>query len=120
MSPAGENGFIADLFPITIDDTTYIFVEDFSYRDSKGKISFVEYPDGFKAGELRTAHEEPFHMSYPYLLKHDGETYATPEIHKANEIRLYRVNRPADWEVQSVLVNDVTGIDPTIVEYDGR
>jgi len=114
------DGFIADPFPITIDDTTYVFVEDLSYRERKGKISYIEYPHGFENGELRTAHEEPFHLSYPYLFEHDGETYATPETHEANEIRLYRVVSPSEWEVETTLVSDVAGIDPTVIEHDGR
>lgn len=115
-----KDGFIADPFPITIDGTTYIFVEDFSYTDQKGKISYMEYPDGFKNGDLRTAHEEPEHMSYPYLFKHNDLVYATPEIHESNEIRLYRIHSPSDWEPRTSLVEDIEGIDPTIIKHEDK
>jgi len=115
-----QDGYLADPFPITIDDTTYIFVEDFSYPEWKGKISYIEYPDGFQNGDLRTAHNEPEHMSYPYLFIHDSTVYATPEIHESNEIRLYQVHSPSDWEFKTTLVEDVEGIDPTIIEYEGE
>jgi len=69
FSPQEVDGFVADPFPITIGDTQYVFVEEFPYSDRKGKISYIEYPDGFEDGRLRTAHEEQFHMSYPYLFE---------------------------------------------------
>ena len=115
-----EDGYVADPFPVDIDGSTYIFVEDFDYASGKGKISYVEYPDGFRNGDLRTAHEEPFHMSYPYLFTHDGEVYATPEMYEADEIRLYRLDAPDDWKAEATLVPDVAGVDPTVVERDGR
>ncbi|MFC7135304.1 MULTISPECIES: hypothetical protein [Salinibaculum] len=115
-----EDGYIADPFPITIDGTTYIFVEDFSYPDWKGKISYLEYPNGFERGALQTAHEEPFHMSYPYIFKHEGDVYATPEVHESEEIRLYQVIRPSEWEIKATLARDVACIDPTVFEHKGR
>lgn len=115
-----KDGYLADPFPITIEDTTYIFVENFSYSDRKGKISYIEYPSGFESGDFRIAHEEPFHMSYPYLFEHDGDIYATPEVYESNEVKLYRVISPSDWEVKTTLVHDTDAVDPTVIEYDGR
>lgn len=115
-----HDGFLADPFPITIDDTTYIFVEDFSYPKWKGKISYIEYPDGFRNGDLKTAHEEPQHMSYPYLFKHNDSVYATPEIYESNEIRLYQVHSPSNWEFQTTLIEDVAGVDPTIIKLKNK
>lgn len=115
-----KDGFLADPFPITIDDTTYIFVEDLSYPEWKGKISFIEYPDGFQNENLRTAHEEPEHMSYPYLFKHNNTVYATPEIYESNEIRLYQVHSPSDWEFKTTLIEDTEGVDPTIIKHEGK
>jgi hypothetical protein len=115
-----NDGFLADPFPITIDDTTYIFVEDFSYPEWKGKISYMEYPDGFRNGDLRTAHEEPEHMSYPYLFKHDNAVYATPEIYGSGEVRLYELRSPSTWEFQTTLIDGVDGIDPTVVKYENK
>lgn len=117
--PRGD-GFVADPFPIEIDGTQYVFVEEFSYPEWKGRISFVEYPDGFEEGTVEPAIEEPFHMSYPYLFEHEGEVYATPEIYEANEVRLYRVNAPGDWAVETTLLDDVEAVDPTVVEHEGR
>lgn len=115
-----KDGYLADPFPVTIDGTTYIFVEDFSYTEWKGKISYIEYPDGFRNGDLQEAHEEPYHLSYPYLFEHDDAVYATPEIFEANEIRLYHLHSPSDWEFKTTLIDDVEGLDPTIIEHKDK
>jgi hypothetical protein len=112
-----KDGFLADPFPMDIDGRTYIFVEEFSYQDWKGKISYIEYPDGFKRDSLKTAHEEPHHLSYPYLFKRNGDVYATPEIRESSQIRLYRVHSPSDWEFKTTLIEDTRGLDPTIIKY---
>jgi hypothetical protein len=95
-------------------------MEDFSYPDQKGKISYTEYPDGFRNGDLRTAHEEPEHMSYPYLFEHNNSVYATPETFESNKIRLYQVHSPSNWEFKTTLIEDVKGVDPTIIKHRDR
>lgn len=115
-----QDGFLADPFPMTMGDTTYIFVEDFSYIEGKGKISYIDYPDGFRQGELKPAHDEPYHMSYPYLFKHNGAIYATPEVYEAKEIRLYQVHSPSDWEFKSTLIEGVECVDPTVIQHEDR
>jgi hypothetical protein len=115
-----KDGYIADPFSINISGQTYIFVEEFSYPEGKGKISYIEYPDGFQNGDLRTAHVEPEHLSYPYLFNHDDTVYATPEIHESGEIRLYEVHSPVNWEFKSTLINSVGGNDPTIIKHKDK
>jgi hypothetical protein len=117
---AKKDGFLADPFPITMDGTTYIFFEDYSYREWKGKISYIKFPDGFKSESLRTAHEESTHMSYPYIFKHNNTVYATPSMYYSNDIRLYEVHSPANWEFKTTLIEDIAGLDPTIIKYEDR
>ena len=59
-------------------------------------------------------------MSYPYLFEHDGDVYVMPEINEKQEIRLYRVRSPSDWNVETTIDHDTEALDPTIVEYDNR
>jgi hypothetical protein len=115
-----SDAFIADPFPIEIGGKDYIFVEDFSYSAGKGKISYIEYPDGFKRGEIKTAHEEPIHMSYPFVFESDGIIYATPETYNANEVRLYEVHAPDQWELKTSLISGVAAVDPTVINHNGK
>lgn len=114
------DGFFADPFPAEVDGNLVVFFEDYSYQRGRAKISYVSYPEGFEEGTVQTAHTEPFHMSYPYPFEYDGDTYITPEIHEANEVRLYRVEAPDKWQFERTLVEDIQGVDPTVVQYDGR
>jgi hypothetical protein len=104
---------------MVIDDEMYVFMEDYSFSAQKGDIAYLKYPQGFENGEIEAACEEPFHMAYPYLFTYDGEIYATPEVAETDEIRLYRVKSPTNWEPVTVLINK-GGIDPTVVKYNNR
>lgn len=113
-----NDGFLADPFPINIGGNKYIFFEDYSYISKKGKISYIKYPEGFEKGNLKTAHEEPFHLSYPYLFKQDSVIYATPD-NGDNKVVLYEVKKPSYWKKEKVLLEDDKGIsDPTIINYN--
>lgn len=115
-----RDGFIADPFFAEIDGQRYIFVEEYSYESQKGVISHIEYPDGFEAGTLQHAHEEEFHLSYPYTFSHDGAVYCTPEMHSAGEVRLYRLESPDEWKVETTLIDDIEAAEPTIFYHDNR
>lgn len=118
--PAQEDRFLADPFPIVIDGQQYVFVEELPYDTWTGRISYIEYPQGFETGEIHVAYEEPFHMSYPQIFHHDGSVYAIPETYAANKVRLYEVHAPDDWRKETTLVDGVQGIDATVFEYEGR
>ncbi|WP_137286130.1 glucosamine inositolphosphorylceramide transferase family protein [Halorussus salinisoli] len=120
-----DTEFVADPFPAEIDGDTYVFFEKYSYEDETGNISYVRYDDGKRNDGKRnptveTALERQYHLSYPYLFRHEGDLYATPETHEANEIALYRVASPDDWERERTLIPDVAGVDPTPVYHDDR
>lgn len=112
-----RNSFIADPFACKINSQEYVFFEDYSYETEKGHISYVEYDDGF-IPPRKTALKEAIHLSYPYIFTCDDTVYATPDTQEANEIRLYTLDEPDEWELQTTIVSDVRGADPTVVNYD--
>ncbi|NEU58099.1 hypothetical protein [Halorussus sp. MSC15.2] len=113
-----DTEFVADPFPAAIDGDTFVFFEKYSYEDDSGNISYLNYDDPDPT--VGTALDRPYHLSYPYLFRHEGDLYATPEMHEANEIALYRVESPDEWERERTLIPDVAGVDPTPVRHDGR
>ena len=114
-----EDAFVADPFAVDVDGETYVFVEEFDQDDAKGKISYVALDD-WPDGAFETAIEEPFHMSYPYAFRHDGAAYATPETGEIDEVRLYRIDAPAEWAQVETLLTGVSASDPSVVRRDGR
>ncbi|MCB0750665.1 MAG: hypothetical protein KDC52_04260, partial [Ignavibacteriae bacterium] len=112
--------FLADPFVIKKSDKHYIFVEDYDYRTKFGSISVYEVSkDGHKA--LGFALQEKFHLSYPFLLQENGQLYMCPETHHANDIRLYKcVNFPLEWELERVLIKNVSAADTNIFKHKGK
>jgi hypothetical protein len=114
-----DHAFVADPFAVEVDGETYVLVEEFSYDDTKGKISYLALDD-WPDGPFETAIEEPFHMSYPYAFRHDGAAYVVPETNEIDEVRLYRLDAPDDWTLVETLVDGVVASDPSVVRHDGR
>jgi hypothetical protein len=64
--------------------------------------------------------EEPWHLSYPFLIERGGELFMIPESSANRDITLYRaVEFPLRWQRHAVLVEGVEAADATIVEHDG-
>lgn len=82
----------------------------------------AETPSG-RPVELRRdeAGGEPPHVSYPYLLRHEGVTYCVPETAEAGVVTLYRARRfPGEWERVTTLIEGFPALDPTVFRHEGR
>jgi methionyl-tRNA formyltransferase len=114
------NKFLADPFVVTRSGRNVIYVEEYDFGTDLGRITAYEVT---KAGAtpLGVALEEPFHLSFPFLLEQDGELYMCPDTHEAREIRLYKCTEfPLTWELHRVLKNNVSATDTMIFKRDGK
>jgi len=74
-----KNQMIADPFLISGPGGMRILCEEFDWFSEKGRILEIR-PDSNGSLCLGTAAiEEDVHMSYPYVVEHQGETYCIPE-----------------------------------------
>src|SRR3954453_4419521 len=73
------NHFYADPFPITWQGRTFVFFEDLDHRVGKGIISAIEFDDAGPVGEVVPVLNEPWHLSYPFLIEDDGALWMIPE-----------------------------------------
>lgn len=113
--------FYADPFPFEHRGRTYVFVEDFDHRTGKGVISAARWNHDGPAGPFETVLTRDVHLSYPYVLEHDGEVWMIPETSAARTVELYRATDfPHRWELHSVLIDGVEASDATPFEHDGR
>ncbi|WP_158815564.1 hypothetical protein [Methylocapsa sp. S129] len=112
--------FYADPFPITRDGRSYLFFEDLDHHVGKGIISAVEFgPDG-PIGAVFPVLEEPWHMSYPFLIEAEGQLWMVPESSKSGQATLYRcVEFPKRWERSAALLEGIEAADATILQHDG-
>ncbi len=113
--------FFADPFPMIHDGRAHVFVEDLDHRVGKGVISAIPFDENGPSGEAVVALEEPWHLSYPYLIEHAGELWMIPESSNALDVALYRCARfPDRWERAATLLHDISLSDATVFEHGGR
>ncbi|OKO85029.1 hypothetical protein AC629_20065 [Bradyrhizobium sp. NAS80.1] len=112
--------FYADPFPITWQGRTFVFFEDLDHRVGKGIISAIEFGDTGPVGEVVPVLEEPWHLSYPFLIEDDGELWMVPESSLHGDVALYKCIRfPDKWERHATLLSGLELADVTITRHNG-
>lgn len=116
--------FSADPFvmPSAVDpDELTIFFELFDWRTRRGRINCVSYNKSQrKFGKSRTSFESRFHLSYPYLLKHENSYFYIPEHSAANELSLCEFDHRGVLADKHTLIGGMGLVDSTIVFWDDR
>jgi hypothetical protein len=114
-------GFAADPFPVQWRGLEGVFFESMDYRAGKGSISYQPFDAEGPSGEPIPCIEKPWHLSYPFLIEHDGELFMVPEASQSGSITLYHCLRfPDCWEAVSNLVENIEAADATIFLHGGR
>ena len=117
----GKSQFLADPFGIYQDNRLVILCEEFDFRSFTGVISSMIADDRARPSQHRVVMDLPVHMSYPYLIEHQGEIYCIPETARAREVALYLAEGfPFRWHKVTTLIQGVAAIDPTIFQFEGR
>jgi hypothetical protein len=113
--------FYADPFPFVKGGRTYLFVEEFEYRLGRGVISAVEFGDAGPIGTPCPVLQTGWHLSYPFIFEHRGETWMVPESCATATIDLYRAaSFPDCWVKTATLVSGMVASDATLIEHAGR
>lgn len=110
--------FLADPFVFGFNGEHYIFVEDFSYAEKRGRISVIRLCEtGYEFQGVVL--EEQFHLSFPYVFENEGNIYMVPESSENNDIRLYKcVKFPNIWKLEQIIMDDVSAADSIIISHD--
>jgi hypothetical protein len=119
--PSPAHRFYADPFAITWKGRTMMFFEDLDHRTNKGIVSAIEFGDNGPIGPVMPALEEPWHLSYPFLIVHDDELWMIPESGSNLDVAIYRcVEFPGRWERHATLLSGFELADATIVRHQDR
>jgi hypothetical protein len=112
-----RRAFYADPFPCP--GGRWVIVERFGLRDRVGSLCTLTLdPPG---GPPRTVAQPPHHISYPYVVEHEGHVYCVPETAVLREVSLYRLDVEAPrLEKVATLVEGVAALDPTVTFHGGR
>lgn len=112
--------FLADPFGVWRDEKLYVFAEAYDYRDRHGVIEVLTFDAALRPLDRREVLREDWHLSYPFILEHKGETYMMPEGFRSGCVSLYRAAEfPYRWEFVRRITLDQAPIDATPVFHNG-
>lgn len=119
--PDDGERFYADPFPFEHDGRHYLFFENFPYATGKGVIGVVEIGADGTASTPRIVLEQPVHLSYPLITRHEGDIFMLPEMSGARRIQLFRADPfPGRWVPADILLDDVVAADGTPIRHGDR
>jgi hypothetical protein len=119
--PDPRTRFFADPMAIEHDGRVVLFVEDFDHSSQKGVISAVEFGSKGPLGPMQPVLEEPWHLSYPFVMETDGEVWMIPESSANREVAIYRADPfPSKWVKEAMLLRNVPATDATVLLHEGR
>jgi hypothetical protein len=122
LDPAGfdllaspRDHFYADPFVLRHEGVTALFFEDYDFETGRARISRVLLDADRPPSPVEPALTRPYHLSYPFLLAHDGAALMLPETSANRTIELYEAEAfPDRWRPRSVLIDDIDASDSTL------
>lgn len=116
-----RGAYWADPFVFERQGKTYIFFEEYIYKNKLGRISFMEVEQDNPVSKPRVVLERLYHLSYPFIFDFRGEFYMIPETAQNRTIDVYRCMRVPDrWEFHTTLMQNVRAADTTLIEHSMR
>jgi hypothetical protein len=113
--------FVADPFLVKDDKTWNLFFEVYNNDTQQGDLAVATSTNTWTWKYEKVILDEPFHLSYPYVFKSEGEYYLIPESYEDNSIRLYKADDfPTKWSYVKTLVEGRDYVDNSIVFYNGK
>lgn len=111
----------ADPFVIADEDRVWIFVEEMLFATNRGTLAVIEAQRDGTWSPPTTILDLPIHLSYPCVFRWNQTLFMVPDTRFHKTVELYRcVETPAKWELDTVLLRDIDGVDPTLFEANGR
>ncbi len=105
----------ADPFALEKNGRHFVFFEELPRSAGKAHISMIEIDAAGRASAPVRVLERDYHLSYPFLLEHDGALYMVPETAANGTVELYRcTDFPRRWRREKVLLDGVRLVDPTL------
>jgi hypothetical protein len=113
--------FVADPFMLEVGGGWYMFLEVVNRRLHRGHIAVATSADGLAWTYGSVVLAEPFHLSYPYVFKHENEYYMIPETYQQESVRLYQARKfPEQWTFVATLISGRRFADPSIFRHAGK
>lgn len=114
--------FVADPFMVKDNGNWWLFFEVLDKDSKLGKIGVASSTDTKHWQYHQVVLDEPFHLSYPHIIKWQDDYYMIPESGKGDaSVRLYKATRfPYEWEFQKKLLTGKPFADATLIHRNGK
>lgn len=116
--PAPVGHGYADPFLIEWNGRDYLLFEDVP-RGGRGRLAAMEIG---KPGSLEVVLHRPYHLSYPFVFRHESDLFLIPESADNKTVDLYRAgaNAPFEWHFEKNLFTGAMLVDTTPFHHNGR
>ncbi len=118
--PAPPDHDFADPFLVQDGTRLWLFVEDIPSAAPRARLACLEVLPCGLFGPPSVILDQPYHLSYPFVFRHEGEYYMLPETGHNRTVELYRaVNFPFEWMLHKVLLEGHALTDTTPFLHEG-
>jgi len=116
-----KDRFWADPIVVEEQGVIYIFIEELIYNNKIAHLSVIKLNDDGTYSKPCKILEKNYHLSYPFVFKHEDTYYMVPETANNNDIQLYKsVSFPEKWEFVKTLITNVKASDTTLLFYNNK
>lgn len=114
-------GWFADPFILEVkNDDIVLIAEEYEYKKRKGRISeLVVDKQSFRLKSVRPVLETDTHLSFPYIINFEGETYICPENYQSGKVTLYRRSMNGQLIEPTTIINEPL-VDTQFIYLEGQ
>ena len=106
---------------MTCGGVVHMFFEVLNWRTDKGEIGLATSEDGLAWKYRQIVLAEPFHLSYPHVLRWKNYYYMIPECCRTGSVRLYKaVEFPLRWSFAGTLLEGPHFVDASPFRFKGK
>jgi len=111
--------FFADPFLLSADEEKIeVLVEEFPYFQKKGIISLLTVNREYELIDKKIISDQPYHQSYPFILRDGDNIYVIPEASQSGNLYLYKYDRIKQMLIDKRLLICEPLLDSTFFYFD--
>ena len=119
--PTPDKTWWADPHLCQHEGSAYLFFEEMKVGGARAHLSVARLHEDGQLSNIHEVMKEQYHLSYPFMMTHDGETYMLPETASQRSVTLYKAQQfPDQWQPVKQLLEDVDLADTTVHFHQGR